>query len=110
MGGLPKAWCLPCGLLPYLSSEAKAKELVRELETFGIRAKAYRSDASDYEQAQELVAAVLKDFGNIDVLINNAGITKDNLLLRMSEEDFDRVIRVNLKSVFNLTKAVLRPI
>jgi len=93
----------------YLSSEAKAKELVRELETFGIRAKAYRSDASDYEQAQELVAAVLKDFGNIDVLINNAGITKDNLLLRMSEEDFDRVIRVNLKSVFNLTKAVLRP-
>jgi len=93
----------------YLSSETKAKELVTELETFGIQAKAYRSDASDYEQAQELVTAVLKDFGNIDVLINNAGITKDNLLLRMSEEDFDRVIRVNLKSVFNLTKAVLRP-
>ncbi len=93
----------------YLSSETKAKELVTELETFGIQAKAYRSDASDYEQAQELVTAVLKDFRNIDVLINNAGITKDNLLLRMSEEDFDRVIRVNLKSVFNLTKAVLRP-
>ncbi len=93
----------------YLSSEEKAKELENLLTKEGINAKAYRSDASDFNQAQELVNQVLADFGKIDVLINNAGITKDNLLLRMSEEDFDKVIKVNLKSVFNMTKAVVRP-
>ncbi len=93
----------------YLSSEEKAKELENLLKKEGINAKAYKSDASDFHQAQELVNQVLEDFGKIDVLVNNAGITKDNLLLRMSEEDFDKVIRVNLKSVFNLTKAVVRP-
>jgi len=93
----------------YLSSEESAKKLEKELASLGIKAKAYRSDASDYRQAHELVDKVLKDFGRIDVLVNNAGITKDNLLLRMKEEDFDDVIRVNLKSVFNMTKAVLRP-
>jgi 3-oxoacyl-[acyl-carrier protein] reductase len=93
----------------YRSSEDKALELEKELLSTGIKAKAYRSDASDFQQAQDLVAGVIKDFGRVDVLINNAGITKDNLLLRMSEEDFDKVIQVNLKSVFNMTKAVIRP-
>ncbi len=93
----------------YLSSEDKACALEEELGKEGVKVQAYRSDASDYEQSTELINNVLKDFGKIDVLINNAGITKDNLLLRMSEEDFDKVIRVNLKSVFNMTKAVIRP-
>jgi len=93
----------------YRSSADKAKALEKELQEMGVQARAYQSDAADFEQAQELVRQVLKDFGRVDVLVNNAGITKDNLLLRMSEEDFDQVIRVNLKSVFNMTKAVIRP-
>ena len=93
----------------YNSSLSSAKELEDYLKTFGVKAKAYQSDASDFEQAQKLAEDVINDFGNIDVLINNAGITKDNLLMRMSEEDFNKVIEVNLNSVFNLTKAVLRP-
>lgn len=93
----------------YNSSSSSAKELEDHLKTFGVKAKAYQSDASDFGQAQKLAEDVIKDFGNIDVLINNAGITKDNLLMRMSEEDFNKVIEVNLNSVFNLTKAVLRP-
>ena len=75
----------------------------------GVKAKGYQSNAADFAAAQELAAAVLEEFGSIDVLINNAGITKDNLLMRISEEDFDKVIEINLKSVFNLTKAVIRP-
>ncbi len=93
----------------YRSSEEQAMALEKALQAEGVKAKAYRSDASDYEQSQQLVQEVLKEFGRLDVLINNAGITKDNLLLRMSEQDFDDVIRVNLKSVFNMTKAVIRP-
>jgi 3-oxoacyl-[acyl-carrier protein] reductase len=93
----------------YNSSSSSAEELEVHLKTFGVKAKAYQSDASDFEQAQKLADEVIKDFGGIDVLINNAGITKDNLLMRMSEDDFDKVIKVNLNSVFNLTKAVLRP-
>jgi 3-oxoacyl-[acyl-carrier protein] reductase len=93
----------------YNSSSSSAEELEKHLQTFGVKAKAYQSDASDFEQAQNLATDVIKDFGSIDVLINNAGITKDNLLMRMSEDDFDKVIKVNLNSVFNLTKAVLRP-
>lgn len=93
----------------YNSSSSSAQELEKHLKTFGVNAKAYQSDASDFEQAQKLADDVIKDFGNIDVLINNAGITKDNLLMSMSEDDFDKVIKVNLNSVFNLTKAVLRP-
>ncbi len=93
----------------FRSSEEKAMQLEKELTDLGIKAKAYQSDAADFEQAQNLIEKVLKDFGNIDVLINNAGITKDNLLLRMTEADFDQVIQVNLKSVFNMTKAVVRP-
>ncbi|WP_019038664.1 3-oxoacyl-[acyl-carrier-protein] reductase [Psychroflexus tropicus] len=93
----------------YNSSASSAQELEDHLTSFGVKAKAYQSDASDFDQAQQLADDIIKDFGSIDVLINNAGITKDNLLMRMSEDDFDKVIKVNLNSVFNLTKAVLRP-
>ena len=93
----------------YLSSIEKGEALVVELEAFGVKVKGYRSDASDYKQAEELMASVVADFGTIDVLINNAGITKDGLLMRMSEEQWDTVIQVNLKSVFNLTKAAIKP-
>ena len=93
----------------YSASVEAAKELEKKLETFGIKAKGYQSNAADFDAAQELAKNVLEEFGNIDVLVNNAGITKDNLLMRISEDDFDKVIEVNLKSVFNLTKAVIRP-
>src|SRR5690554_1817659 len=92
----------------YSSSAEASNILVEELSKTGVKAKAYRSDASSYEESQDLAEEVLKDFGSIDILINNAGITKDNLLMRMSEEDFDSVVNVNLKSVFNMTKAVQR--
>jgi len=92
----------------YSSSLDAANALETELQALGIQAKGYQSNAADFEQAQELVKNVLADFNTIDVLINNAGITKDNLLMRISEKDFDKVIEVNLKSVFNLTKAVQR--
>lgn len=93
----------------YSSSEAPALELEKELTNMGVTAKAYKSNAASFEEAEKLVAQVLEDFeGRIDVLINNAGITKDNLLMRMGEEDFDTVIEINLKSVFNMTKAVQR--
>ena len=93
----------------YNSSVQAAQELVSELESFGVKAKGFQSNAADFDAAQELAKNVLADFGTIDVLVNNAGITKDNLLMRISEEDFDKVIEVNLKSVFNVTKAVIRP-
>jgi 3-oxoacyl-[acyl-carrier protein] reductase len=90
----------------YLSSVEQGETLVAELETFGIKARGYRSDASDYKQAEELINHVASDFGKIDTLVNNAGITRDTLLMRMTEEQWDDVIRINLKSVFNLTKAI----
>ncbi|NBL65180.1 3-oxoacyl-[acyl-carrier-protein] reductase [Flavobacterium sp. NST-5] len=90
----------------YSSSAEAAKVLEDELIALGIKAKGYQSNAADFNEAQKLVDDVLETFGNIDILINNAGITKDNLLMRISEEDFDKVIEVNLKSVFNMTKAV----
>ena len=93
----------------YLSSVEKGEALVKELEAYGIKAKGYRSDASLFDSAEDLVNSVVADFGQIDVLINNAGITRDGLLMRMTEEQWDEVIRVNLKSVFNLTKAVIKP-
>ena len=93
----------------YLSSEEKAKALAEELSAFGVKAKGFKSDASKFEAAQDLADQVMETFGSIDVLVNNAGITKDNLLMRMSEEDFDTVMEVNMKSIFNLTKAILRP-
>lgn len=92
----------------YSSSIDAANALETELQALGVQAKGYQSNAADFEQSQELVENILADFSSIDVLINNAGITKDNLLMRISEEDFDKVIEVNLKSVFNLTKAVQR--
>jgi len=78
------------------------------LSSFGVQVKGYQSNAANFEQAQKLVEEVIEDFGSLDILINNAGITKDNLLMRMAEEDFDQVIEVNLKSIFNMTKAVQR--
>lgn len=93
----------------YLSSDKKAQNLELELEAYGTKVKGFKSDASNFISSQKLVNDVLKEFGSIDVLVNNAGITKDNLLMRMSEEDFDEVMEVNMKSVFNLTKAVLKP-
>ena len=91
------------------ASVEAANALEKELESFGVKAKGYQSNAADFDAAQELAKNVLDKFGSIDILINNAGITKDNLLMRISEDDFDKVIEVNLKSVFNLTKAVIRP-
>ena len=90
----------------YSSSAESAMALETELNTLGIKAKGYQSNAADFNEAQTFVDAVLAEFGAVDILINNAGITKDNLLMRMSEEDFDKVIDVNLKSVFNMTKAI----
>ncbi|MCB0504345.1 MAG: 3-oxoacyl-[acyl-carrier-protein] reductase [Cyclobacteriaceae bacterium] len=89
----------------YLSSVEKGEALVAELEANGIKAKGYRSDASDYAAAEQLINDVVADFGSLDILINNAGITQDNLLMRMTEEMWDKVINVNLKSVFNTVKA-----
>lgn len=93
----------------YLSSVEKGQALENELAVFGTKVKGYRSDASDFQAAEALANDVVADFGKIDVLINNAGITRDTLLMRMSEEQWDEVMRVNLKSVFNLTKAVTKP-
>jgi 3-oxoacyl-[acyl-carrier protein] reductase len=93
----------------YLSSVEKGQALEKELEAFGIKAKGYRSDAADFKAAEELVNAVVADFGTVDILVNNAGITRDTLLMRMSEQQWDEVINANLKSVFNLTKAVQKP-
>ena len=93
----------------YHSSDEKAKSLETELSVNGRKTKGYKSDASDFEAAQQLVKDVMDDFGSIDVLVNNAGITKDGLLMRMSEEDFDSVMNTNMKSVFNMTKAVATP-
>jgi 3-oxoacyl-[acyl-carrier protein] reductase len=93
----------------YSSSAEAANELETELKSYGVSAKGYQSNAADFDAAQELAKEVMAFFGSIDILVNNAGITKDNLLLRISEDDFDKVIEVNLKSVFNLTKAVIRP-
>lgn len=92
----------------YLSSVEKGQALEAELAAEGIRAKGYRSDASDFEQAQALVDEVIKDFGRIDILVNNAGITRDGLLMRMGKDQWDAVIRANLDLVFNLTKGVQR--
>lgn len=92
----------------YASSQSKAIELENEFGTL-TTIKGFQSDASDYDSAQKLVNKVIKEFGKIDVLVNNAGITRDNLVLRMSKEDWNEIIKVNLDSVFNLTKAVAKP-
>lgn len=88
----------------YMNSEEKAREIETNLSLKGIKAKAYKSNASSFDESTQLVEDVIKEFGTIDILINNAGITKDNLLLRMTEQQWDEVLDNNLKSVFNLTK------
>lgn len=93
----------------YLSSVEQGEALEKELVSRGVKAKGYRSDASDFAQADKLINDVIADFGTLDVLVNNAGITMDNLLLRMNEEAWDRVMNVNLKSCFNTVKAVTKP-
>ncbi|MFN4124006.1 MAG: 3-oxoacyl-[acyl-carrier-protein] reductase [Flavobacteriales bacterium] len=93
----------------YMSSEAKAKTLEEELKSFGVNAKGYNSNAADFAASETLVNQVITDFGDLHILVNNAGITRDGLLMRMSEAQWDEVIQTNLKSVFNLTKAAIKP-
>lgn len=93
----------------YVSSDEKAKALEQELTANGGVAKGFKSNAGDFEAAQQLVDDVVATYGKVDVLVNNAGITRDTLLMRMTEEQWDEVINTNLKSAFNLTKAVIRP-
>jgi 3-oxoacyl-[acyl-carrier protein] reductase len=93
----------------FASSVDKANALEEELSSkYGVKVKGFQSNAADFDSSQKLVDDVVAEFGRIDILINNAGITRDNLLMRMSEEQWDEVMNVNLKSVFNLTKASLR--
>ncbi len=93
----------------YLSSDEKAKVLEEKLVALGVKAKGYKSDAGNLKAAEQLANDVTKDFGTIDICVNNAGISRDNLLLRLTEEQWDEVMQANLKSVFNLTKQVIRP-
>lgn len=93
----------------YLSSAERAKALEEQLSAMGVKAKGYKSDAGNFASAEELTKNVLEDFGAIDVCVNNAGISRDNLLLRLTEQQWDEVIAANLKSVYNLTKQVIRP-
>jgi 3-oxoacyl-[acyl-carrier protein] reductase len=92
----------------FLSSVEKGQALETELAAFGIKAKGYRSDASDFKAAEQLINDVVADFGALDILVNNAGITRDNLLMRMTEEAWDEIMNVNLKSCFNTVKAASR--
>lgn len=91
------------------SSAEKAAALVTRLEALGVKAKAWRSNAGNYAESEAFVNDVVKEFGTIDVCVNNAGISKDNLLMRMTPEQWDEVMDINLKSVFNMTKQVIRP-
>ena len=92
----------------YSKSIEAANDLLKEISNLGVKCKSYQSNAANFEESKTLVENILNDFESFDVLINNAGITKDNLLMRMNEEDFDKVIEVNLKSVFNMVKATQR--
>lgn len=93
----------------YRSSEEQANKIVEQASVHGTKVQAFKSDASSLEQTTTLIADVLKVFGKIDILVNNAGITRDNLLMRMSEDNWDDVMNNNLKSVFNFTKCIMRP-
>ncbi len=93
----------------YVSSDEKAKALEERLQGLGVNAKAYKSNAGVYAECEAMVNAAIKEFGTIDVCVNNAGISKDNLLLRMTPEQWDDVMTTNLKSVFNMTKQVIKP-
>ena len=92
----------------FVSSEETAKKVEDEIKGFGVQAKAYKSNAADFDAAEQLIASVNEEFGRIDVVVNNAGITRDGLLMRMTEEQWDEVMNTNLKSVFNITKNVQR--
>ncbi len=89
----------------YLSSVEKGEALEKELQTGSAKVKGYRSDASNFAEAEKLIEAIVADFGTLDIVVNNAGITKDGLLMRMTEENWDDVLNINLKSIFNVTKA-----
>lgn len=93
----------------YVSSEEKAKALEEKLQSFGVKARAFKSNAGDYADSEKMVNEVIKEFGTIDILVNNAGISKDNLLLRMTPDQWDDVMTTNLKSVYNMTRQVIRP-
>ena len=93
----------------YVSSDEKAKSLEEKVNSLGVKARAYKSNAADFADCENVANEVIKEFGTIDILVNNAGISKDNLLLRMSQEQWDEVMATNLKSVFNMTKQVIRP-
>lgn len=93
----------------YLSSDEKAQALVEKAQAFGVKVVAYKSDAADFSAAETLVNNVINDFGVIDICINNAGISRDNLLLKVTEDQWDEIMQANLKSVFNLTKHVIKP-
>ncbi len=93
----------------YVSSDEKAKTLEEKIKALGVNAKAYKSNAGSYEECEGMVSDVVKTFGTVDICVNNAGISKDNLLLRMTPEQWDEVMTTNLKSVFNMTKQIIRP-
>jgi len=93
----------------YLNSEEKARALEDKLKAFGVKAKAYKSNAGVFAECETCVNDVVKEFGTVDICVNNAGISKDNLLLRLTQEQWDEVMNINLKSVFNMTKQVIRP-
>ncbi|MCZ2444496.1 MAG: 3-oxoacyl-[acyl-carrier-protein] reductase [Flavobacteriales bacterium] len=92
----------------YRSSSAEAEAIEKELQSYGVKAKAFQLDAANYEQTEKIIQQVIADFGSLDIIVNNAGITKDNLLMRMTEEAWDEVMQTNLKSVFNVVKASQR--
>jgi len=114
--GIGKAICLAfakegCNVaFTYNSSADAANAVAADLEKLGVKAKAYQSNAASFEASQQLITDVTADFEGFTIVVNNAGITRDNLMLRMSEEQWDEVITTNLKSVFNVTKAALRPL
>ena len=92
----------------YVSSDEKAKAVEAELISYGVKAKAYKFNVADYEASETFINSVVEEFGQIDAIVNNAGITRDGLLMRMSEENWDDVMNINLKSVFNITKCALK--
>ncbi len=94
----------------YHSSVEKAEALKEELEQKGVQAKGYQSDGADYQAAEALIQNVTKDFGGLEVVVNNAGVTRDNLLMRMDESQWDEVINNNLKSIFNISKFAVKPL
>ena len=93
----------------YVSSDEKAKSLEDKIKNLGVNAKAYKSNAGNYQECEAMVSDVIKEFGTVNICVNNAGISKDNLLLRMTPEQWDEVMTINLKSVFNMTKQIIRP-